>query len=254
MRRFVLTACLLVPGCIDTGLDEVSVPLSVRGTEIDGPVTGRDDVPVEIDQASLAFGPLYLCAGRQAGELCETAQLEWLDSIVVEPLTTGPVEAGELNGLTGTVRSWMYDLGITSLLTQPDPVVLPAAEALGGASIVVSGSAVAQDVTIRFQTALAIQQEDDTEIGVPVVRSAPADAMDHDVETDEAGLLLVFDAHDWVTDIDFVALLDDDACQTIVDQECDGVVELDADSQGGRSIRNRVVAGSPPTFIWGHAP
>ena len=81
------------------------------------------DVSVTIDRADLAFGPLYLCAGATAGDLCDTARFEWLDSAVVDTTLSDPVKVGELSGVTGTVRSWMYDLGLSSQLTREAPFI-----------------------------------------------------------------------------------------------------------------------------------
>lgn len=288
-RRLGLLASLgLALACVDVGPQHVEVPLFVAGTAVDGPIAGKAGAQIELERADLAFGPIYLCAGAQAGELCETARLEWLDAVGFDALDPAAVEAGELHGLEGTVRSWMYDLGVVSLLTQEDPLVLPAAEQLGDASLRLEGRAELEGVSIPFVVELVVAQEEQTEIGVPVVRKSSSDAFDHEVVVGEPGLLVRFDPAPWVTQIDFAGLLEDQSCAPAgpelvcagqTEQRCDAdgdlvevrdcaaleqvcvrgegcvaVVEFEADSQGYRAVRNQIVAGPRPEFQWGYSP
>lgn len=288
MRRVAslgLCVLALALACVDVGPAEIEVPLSLAGTQIEGAIAGQDGAEIELDRAELAFGPIYLCAGTQAGELCETARLEWLDAIAFDVLDSNPVEAGTLRGREGTVRSWMFDLGLVSLLTQEDPLILPAAEQLGDASLRLEGRASVDGVVIPFSVALAVQPEEGTELGVPVIRKSGSESFDHEVEAGEAGLLIRFDAGPWVTEIDFAGLLEDGVCAPAgaervcagqVEQRCDvdgnliesrdcaaleqvcvralgcvAEIEFAADSQGYRAVRNQVVAGPRPAFEWG---
>lgn len=287
MKRAVM-GIVLAPACIDVGPAQVEVPLYVAGTSIEGPIAGRGGAQIELTRAELAFGPIYLCAGTQAGELCETARLEWLDAIVVDVRDPEPVEAGPLRGLEGTVRSWMFDLGLVSLLTQEQPLILPAAEQLGGASLRLAGRASVDEVVIPFSLAVAITPEQGTERGVPVIRKSGNQAFEHEVDVGEPGLLIRFDAAPWVTEIDFASLLEQASCMPAgpervcagqTEQRCDSEgnliesrdcaaldqvcvrargcvdeVELERDSQGHRAVRNQVVAGPRPTFEWGFTP
>lgn len=281
-------AVAIALACVDLGVAEIEVPLHVAGTSIDGPIAGKAGAQIELDRAELAFGPIYLCAGAQAGELCDTAQLEWLDAIAFDALDPTPVEAGPLRGREGAVRSWMFDLGLVSLLTQEHPLVLPAAEQLGDASVVLEGRADVGGVVIPFSVAVAVQQEDETEVGVPVIRKSSSDAFEHEVFAGEQGLLVRFDAGPWVTEIDFAGLLEDGVCAPAgpervcagqTEQRCDAdgnlvesrdcaaleqvcvreqgcveVVEFMPDSQGYRAVRNQIVAGPRPEFEWGFSP
>ncbi|MFO7563757.1 MAG: hypothetical protein R6X02_14020 [Enhygromyxa sp.] len=288
MRRWVACSSLLALACVDVGVAPVEVPLYLAGTASDDPIAGKGGAQIELERAELAFGPIYLCAGAQAGDLCDAAQLEWLDALVIDVLAPAPVEAGELRGSEGTVRSWMFDLGIVSLLTQKHPLVLPAAEQLGGASLRLEGRATLEGVVIPFALALAVQQEDATETGVPVIRKSGSESFSHEVGPDEPGLLIRFDARPWVTQIDFAALLEDRSCALAgpelvcagqTEQRCDAegnvvelrdcaaleqvcvgergcveIVEFTPDSQGYRAVRNQVVAGPRPAFTWGFSP
>lgn len=241
MKTLGLTTCaLLWCACIDTGPQHTTIELSVAGTGVTAPFVVDTDWQVTFDSAELAFGPLYLCAGTQAGALCETARAEWLDSAVVDALEPSARQVGSMDALTGTVRSWMYDLGIVSLLTRPEPVALDAAASLGGYSVRLSGTASRGSDAIAFSAALVIQQDTGTETGVPVVRSAPSQGFSHDLgEQDQ--LTVRFDPRPWLDAIDF-----DQLCDATLG--CPAEVELEPESQAARAIRNQLVAGPRPSF------
>jgi len=248
------------------------------------PIVGANGWSIELHQAQLAFGPLYLCAGYQAGSLCETARAEWTDSAVVDALDPNALEVGQLTGVSGPIRSWMFDLGITSLLTQQRPEVLSAASSLGGNSVRISGVAVKGSRSLPFAIAMPIQQDEMTEIGASVVRKSTADVFEHRLSDKDQGLTVRFDATPWVREIDFEALVDDStcvgggaplACAGNLEFSCDasgaisaqrdcealnqtciralGCVdraELGPDSQGFRAVRSAIVAGARPSFEW----
>jgi hypothetical protein len=279
---------LLAIACVDVGPAQIEVPLHVAGTAIEGPIAGHAGAQIELDRAELAFGPIYLCAGTQAGELCETARLEWLDAVAFDVTDPTAVEVGPLRGREGAVRSWMFDLGVVSLLTQEDPLILPAAEQLGDASLQLEGRAVVDGVEIPFSVALLLQPEEGTELGVPMIRKSSNETFEHEVDATEPGLLIRFDAAPWVTQINFAGLLEDASCAPagpelvcagqleqrcdadgnvvdtqdcaalgqvcIVAQGCLEVVDFEPDSQGYRAVRNQVVVGPRPIFEWGFSP
>jgi hypothetical protein len=288
VRRILALLVLGVLGCVDVGAGQVSVPLHVAGTAIAEPIVGHDGALIDLDRAELAFGPIYLCAGAQAGSLCETARLEWLDAVVVDVLDPAAVEAGELRGVEGTVRSWMFDLGLVSLLTQNQPLIMAAAAELGGVSLRLEGRARLGELELPFAMAVIVAQDEQTEAGVPVIRKSTSDAFNHDVRAGEPGLLVRFDAGPWVTQIDFGSLLEDRECapagpavvcagqlehgcddqgQVVATRDCAEFgqvcvrergcvdhIEFSTDSQGYRAVRNQVAAGPRPRFEWGFSP
>ena len=286
-RRALALTTVLAAACAETGQDRTSVPLFVAGTNVSEPVVAGFDVPVTIDRADLAFGPLYLCAGATAGDLCETARLEWLETVVVDTTASAPAPAGELSGLTGTVRSWMYDLGISSQLTRAEPFILDAASELGGTSLVIEGRAVVDGIELPFTASVPIQQTDDTELGVPVVRKSTSEAFSRDVGPDESALLVTFDPSTWIRGIDFRPYVSHDSCTSdgpalvcdgALERTCDGDTELstrdctamghvcipeagcrqrltiDAQSEAYRTLRNALVSGGRPSFNWDYVP
>ncbi|MCB9755322.1 MAG: hypothetical protein H6713_35730 [Myxococcales bacterium] len=287
MRRALLGLALLLPAAAscDTGQVTTAAPLRLAGVAVEGAVEGKDGALITLTAAELAFGPLYLCAGTQAGELCETARLEWLESAVVDALDPTPTEVGELVGVTGVVRSWMYDLGLSSQLTQQGPLVLDAAEALGGSSVRLTGQAELAGVTIPFLAAVPIQQEAETEQGVPVVRKSASEDFEHELREERRSTLLVrFDPRPWVAEIDFADLLVEETCSEggpakvcagVLERTCgpDGAVAEERDcaaegagcyrglgcaarvefapgSQGFKAVRDQVVSGPRPAFEW----
>jgi hypothetical protein len=281
----VLAVCCF--GCTETGQDRTRVALFVAGTSVSEPVIGVGDVPITMDRADLAFGPLYLCAGASAGDLCDTAQLEWLETVVVDTLAAEPAAAGELEGITGPVQSWMYDLGISSQLTRSTPFILAAAGELGGASLILEGRATVAGIELPFSASVSIQQTDDTELGVPVVRKSTSESFFRDVGEGELGLVVRFDPAAWVRRIDFRPYATADACAPSGPAvACDGTLErtceaeaelsrrdcselgqvcvpgqgcaerltIESDAEAFRSLRNALVSGARPAFEWDYVP
>lgn len=282
VRAFALVA--IVSGCADTGQTRASIALLLAGTSVEEPISIANGWSVELTRAELAFGPLYLCAGYQAGSLCETARMEWVESDVVDALDPEPHDAGVMNGVTGPVRSWMHDLGITSLLTQQTPKALSAAQALGGNSLRLEGIASKGPHSIPFRFEIPVQQEEATEIGVSVVRKSGSDAFQHDITGEEASLTVRFDPRPWLRDVDFNALVEDAecvaggppiVCNGVVELTCSAAGEVDAQrdcaslglacvqetgcverlqlkpqSQGYRAVRGALVSGARPAFEW----
>ena len=283
----VAAALTLLPGCIDSSQDVVVAPLFVAGTTT-GAVDAAGGVTLSLDRADLAFGPLYLCAGATAGDLCDTARAEWLESVVVDTLDATPTAAGEIAGVSGPIGSYMYDLAISSQLTNDDPARLEAAETLG-ASFVVSGRADVAGRELPFRASIDIQQTDDTELGVPVIRRSGSETFGHDLQAGEAGLLVRFDPSAWLETIDFrpyavesVCAIDGPlvACNGEVASTCDpttgavdatqdcaaggqvcqgavgcvDAIDIAPDSEAFRALRIALFTAGRPQFDWGFTP
>ena len=223
-----------------------------------------------------------------AGELCETARAEWLESIVVDVLDPASSLAGEISGVSGPIQSYMYDLAISSRLTDTDPVRLEAAETLG-ASFVVEGEAQIDGRTLPFRAEMDVQQTEDTERGVPVIRRSGSETFGHELAAGEVGLLMRFDATPWIETMDLRPLALEAtcavggppvACAAEVASVCDadsgavassmdcaasgqicqadvGCVDalvVPADSQAFRALRNALFTAGRPEFTWGFTP
>jgi hypothetical protein len=178
----------------------------------------------------------------------------------------------------------MFDLGLSSQLTEREPVVLDAARQLGGVSLLLEGRAELSGVWIPFSAAVPVQQSGETELGVPVLRSGESDAFSHEVTRHDAGLVVRFDPRPWLAGVELRAFAGDTscapssagvACSGSVEQQCsdDGSVtsmrdcqtlemvclaergcadrlEIAADTQAFRSIRNALTSGKRPSFEW----
>ena len=245
------TFALMLVGCGDTEQDRVSIPLLVAGEQVTEPVLTANGWSVALQRADLAFGPLYLCAAYQAGALCDTARAEWIGSVVVNALDGESREAGALSGVTGSVRSWMYDLGITSLLTQQTPQVLAAADALGGNSVRLAGTATKDAAIVEFTLELPVRQDESTERGVSVVRKSSNEEFAHDITGAERALTVRFDARPWVRDIDFELVVTSASCDPADGRVvCTG---FSPETQAYRAVRGALVAGSRPSFQFSDA-
>lgn len=249
MTRLGCCFTLLVTiGCGATGQDRVELELRVAGsagTELQT----RDGTVLTLTRADLAFGPLYVCPGNQAGELCDTARLEWLDSTVIDLLDERSKRAGALLGVTGPVRSWMYDLGLPSTLTRDEPLVSSAAKKLGGVSLRVEGNAAVDAVQVPFTLAVAVRQGTDTERGVPVIRKSNSERFAHEVSTTDRNLLVRFDAHPWFANVDFAELVESE-CEDGLPEGCPEVLVVPEDSRAERAVQNAVTSGARPEFKW----
>ncbi len=274
---------LLFSGCTSPGQRPIELPLFVSGTSNDVVDTGGG-AQLTLQRADLAFGPLYLCAGVTAGELCETARLEWLDTAVVDMLADNRVQVGTLRGVTGAVRSWMFDYGISSQLTRNEPYVLEAAEQLGGTSFVGEGVARSGNKALPFVVRVAIAQNNETELGVPVVRKSATQDFAYEVTEDASGLLLRFDVSEVMNQLNLTPFFAEQDCapdgpavvcrgNTATECTAEGVpqasqdceasaqtcaagigcierLEIAENSEPYREVRNALLLTGRPTFVW----
>jgi hypothetical protein len=150
MRRLAIFAVLLasLSGCVDRGRIRVSIPVHGAGTGTRTFDVG--DANIVLDDARIAWGPAYFCTTPFADvDLCPTALAEVRSAATVDALDATPQMIGELDGITGTVRSAMFDYGITWLLPAAAAQVDPGAVD-GSHSAHFAGSATRSGVTRRF--------------------------------------------------------------------------------------------------------
>ncbi len=196
--------CLaLIAGCADAGGGRISFALHAAGTASNQAQAGVWNIT--FDEAALAFGPLWLCAADGEQASCETARAEYLDAAIIDLLDPSSHELGEVTGTEGFVGSFGYDYGFVSLLTDTEPLALPAAQALEG-SVRLVGRATKGTREVEFTAVLSLSQSEvDIEPGVPVVRRASEDAR-HVIDQNTTRLDLRFDPAVLVKKVDFELL------------------------------------------------
>lgn len=231
-------------GCVDTGNGPAEADLYVQGVSA-RTFAVRDGWEVDLEQAKLAFGPLTLCPGVSAGELCQTARAEWLDSAVVDALSSRATRAGEIIGSRGAVHSWMYDLGYVSLLSKAEPFETEAARELGERSVVVEGCAHKEQRQLCFEIGLAVMQSGETEQGVPLVRVSGEQRVVAEFG-DVSRLTLRFDPQRWLETIDFEQLAEDAGCTA----SCEDVIVVESNTQAARALRSALENTARPELDW----
>lgn len=146
---FVLAIAFVVfAGCVEAGRTHVSIPVHGAGTDVRTFMAG--DFTITLERARIAWGPAYFCTTPFADfDLCPTALAEVRSAATIDALDATPQLIGELDGISGTVRSAMFDYGITWLLpsraAQADP---GAVEGLHSAHF--AGTASRNGIETRF--------------------------------------------------------------------------------------------------------
>jgi hypothetical protein len=184
----------LISGCSDGGQTAISFPAFATATaplplDIGG-------WTVTLDEASFLFGPAYFCAAATgAATLCTTAIAEIRQESLIDALDPNPQSLGDVQGLTGTIRSASYDHGIHWFVTE----IEPGADniALGGHSAVFAGQAQRGVQTIQFDARIDLPPPVQGERAVIRVLE-PVTLSNENVKLD-----VQFDISQWISNIDF---------------------------------------------------
>jgi|GEM_PF-626457 len=276
-------ASLVALACAPSNQEAVTLRLLATGSDVPPLLSVSPTTELELESAQLAFGPFYLCASKTAGELCDTARAEWLNSQIIDLLDQREQSLGQLAGVSGSVASYMFDLGISSLLTHDDPVQLEAALTLGGASLALTGRALIEGQSVPFRLNLPISQTGAENVGIPVVLSSAGALTEHALTNSDESLSLQFSLEPWLEGIDLSPYVEDKSCaeaeriqvcagtvaQTCADGEpvstedcsaseqvcltaqgCVDELDLPVDSSAAKSIYSRIVTGPGPSFTW----
>lgn len=203
---------LAVLACSTAGPERAAIPLELGGEAGATPIETEAGPTLELDEARLAFGPLYFCASPSGAEYCDIARLEWLDTAVVDLLSDEPEQVGVLSGSTGPIASFLCDLSISSQLTQDDPFILEAAQALGGHSLRLRGTVSLGERRLPFSLDLAIAQTESTVQGVPVIQSPPSQDLGRDVTAELTGLFMQFSVARWLAPVDWTPYFVEGSC------------------------------------------
>ena len=242
-RSLVCAVLSLTSSCVDTGSASAAADLYLQGTR-PGALQARDGWELELQRAELAFGPLTLCPGTTPGELCETARAEWVGTALVDALDEDAKRVGQLVGSRGPVGSWMYDLGIVSLLSRSEAFESDAARALGGYSALLAACATKDEREVCFEVGVRVVQSSEAEQGIPVVRVS-GDRSHPDFGRAKR-LTLRFDPAAWTTTIDIERLMAEAKCEA----SCAEMVSVSDDSQTARALRSALENVVRPDVEW----
>ena len=195
MKRVMMAlVALALAACERTGSAYVAVPL--HGAGVERAPFDVEGWTVELDRADVAFGPVWLCATMAADpEFCATSVLELTETVTIDGLGPAPEPLGTMHGTRGSVRSTMFDYGISWLPTAAGAAANEgaadghSARIAGRATRGAEGFAFACDVDIA-----PIMQ------GSIVVRGLRIPA--HEVVAEDA-LVVRVDPRAWVSSLDF---------------------------------------------------
>jgi len=228
-------ALATLAACADTGQAPVTVAATAAGTAPAAIAVG--DYTVTLTRADVGFGPAYFCAGANAdGDQCATAVLELARTVAVDALDPTAQPLGDLDGVTGSIRSAMYDWGVSWLLTRDQPAANPGAP--DGHSLVLEGTAVgAAPDAVPFAFTARVDAVP-AGLGAPAVR---AQRTELELVEDVAITLAVrVDPSAWLAQVPFTEL--DDGLGT------------PAAITAGTSAYTALVVGmttlAPATFTW----
>lgn len=233
-------AWLLLVGSIactaDTGQDFVEVPVFFRGADT-SEFAGEGGWTITLDRADVAFGPFYLCASINPGDACERARAEMLDTVVVDALDPAPRAEGTLRGISGRVRSFMHDYGVSWLLTQTTPTA--TTDALEGASIVLTGRATRGDEVVVFDARVRVAP---SAAGLIVARRSLGDSEEQTL-TPDTRLTVVVDPRPWLAEISWDELVDPERPESLP-------VTFEEGTQPYRALVLGMTSLDRPTLEW----
>lgn len=222
---------LVVTSCSDTVGERVDVPLSARGSSEHDFQAG--DFEIHLEEAQIGFGPLYLCASSvPSADLCESALAELVPSVTIDGLDGDAQALPRMKGTTGTVRSAVFDFGISWTLTNGAPE--PSAGAPGGHSARFRGTATRAGETFEFVA--------DVDVTVNTAgRMASGLETEHTLDAGSRLEIVVAPAA-YLRDVDFEAL-SERAAQG-------GSVRIEEGTPSYDAIVHQMTAGRRVTLIW----
>lgn len=239
MRYLRLASALgasILLSCIDTGSQRFELGYSVESTGTHT-FAGRDGWTVTLEDAHIAFGPIYLCQATRPGDFCEVAVAEQLVVQDVDVLAGDRRSLGTLTATAQTVRSYMAELGRPWAYTDRRATALDDT-VLGGHSLRLSGFG--EDGTGRRVNFSAELDFSGSQVGTVPVRVD----LDQELQLSPgSSITLRFDPERWFPDLDFEVLHDDDGPDV-------QTVELESDTQAYRSLRLALVANATPELIF----
>ncbi|MEP7119755.1 MAG: hypothetical protein ABJE95_02550 [Byssovorax sp.] len=234
-RSFAPIALLACAACSGTGQPDVDYA-AFAAPATPGTVSADHGWSVTLDQATVAFGPVYFCASESgSATLCQTAIGELLTTTAFDALDPAPRALGTAHGFIGKIQSASYDYGIHWFLTDDAPTPGPAAP--GGHSAHFSGTATKPGKTVHFRAEVDVVPQFQGQ------RAAPSQVATATITGEGEKLDIHFAVGQWFEHVDF-----DEA-----PAGADPYV-ISAGSRNHGAIVIGMTAESPPTFVWSAAP
>jgi hypothetical protein len=233
-----LAGLTLAPGCGPAAQTPVSYPLYGEST---GGVFMVGDWQVTLDVARVGIGPIYFCstAGASA-ELCPTSLNEFADVAVIDARDPTPQRLGEVNGVTGEIRSVGYDLAYTWFPRQAEPTAAPMAPE--GHSAHFEGQATGPEGSFRFIADVDVVPR---YAGLRAIRQVTG--VDTRVTDSALRLDIRLDPQSWWKVIDFSALGEGNvgtSLPVLIDRTDHNIVVHDT------LVARITTAAGAPTFLW----
>jgi len=235
VSRSLVCLIVMLAGCGDTGGGPVSLPLMGGGAVDAHHFVTSDGWTIDLDDARIAFGPVYFCATTSAElENCPAAVAEHRAAVTIDVLDANADALGTIEGRAGTLRSGAWDYGRPFLLpaTAPRPV---AGAVDGEHSARFSGTARKDAVIFHFVAELDISGSGSGLTAVHGFRTT------HTLTGDDDGLTVSFDAPEIIERMDLDAL----AAAAI-----DGEVRIEEGSPAYTSLVQALTSSALPSLEW----
>ena len=235
VARMAPIALLTCAACSGTGQPDVDYVV-FAAPEAPGTISADHGWSVTLEEATVAFGPVYFCASQSgSATLCETAIGELLTTTAFDALSTKPRELGTAHGFIGKIQSASYDYGINWFLTDDAPTPAPAAP--GGHSAHFTGTAVKAGKTVHFRADVDVVPQFQGQ------RAAPSQVANATIDGTGERLDIHFAAGRWFEHVDF------DLAPAGGDPYL-----ISAGTRNHGAIVIGMTAEAPPAFVWSAAP
>lgn len=222
---------LVLSGCTGTGQPDVSFPAFFIPTAQKTFIV--DGVTVDLSEARVAFGPAYFCASASgSATLCETALGEIRDESVFDVFSSERQLVGTYQGFVGQVRSGSYDHGIHWFLPQQEAHA--SAEAPGGHSALVRGTATRAGTQVAFEMQIDVVPQFRGQRAVPTV------AIEGNVTEATESVEMRVDLESWLSTLDYDKMLGSGEDPYVIES---GEVDHDA-------VVIRMVSNDPVEFVF----
>lgn len=241
-------------GCVPASQITVAYPLQANlaaGNDLQAISDETGTWTIALDEAKMAFGPLYFCSTTAASsDLCPSALQEFTDIAVIDLMALNtensqPQTLGSIVGLSGVINSAMFDFGQPWLATDTNPRSRSPLD--GGHTLVMQGTATRTDgATFRFDLGLDLQSNIRGEALVIGYRTQ-ATFSDLLEEQSRIQLTASFSPAAWLADLDWQAIFDANQ-GNLADPNF--VLHLEEDSSVINRLSAQMTAQNKPVFTW----